>query len=50
MVHVGVETWSGSTTDGVRHFLNKLEMIDFDPGDTRLRWVYGEYFAPEVTT
>jgi hypothetical protein len=49
-VHVGVETWSDTTTDGVRHLLNKLEMIDFDPGDTRLRWVYGEYFAPEVTT
>jgi hypothetical protein len=50
VVHVGVETWSGTTTDGVRHFLNKLEMMDFRPGDTRLRWVYGEYFAPEVTT
>jgi hypothetical protein len=25
-------------------------MMDFDAGDTRLRWVYGEYFAPEVTT
>ena len=25
-------------------------MLDFDPGDTRLRWVYGEYVAPEVTT
>lgn len=50
VVHVGVETWSGTTTDGVRHLLNKLEMMDFDPGDTRLRWVYGEYFAPEVTT
>ena len=50
VVHVGVETWSGTTTDRVRHFLNKLEMMDFNPGDTRLRWVYGEYFAPEVTT
>jgi hypothetical protein len=50
VVHVGVESWAGSTADGVRHFRNKLEMLDFDPGDTRLRWVYGEYFAPEVTT
>ena len=25
-------------------------MLDFDPGDSRLRWVYGEYLAPEVTT
>ncbi|WP_341713422.1 hypothetical protein [Erythrobacter sp.] len=50
VVHVGVETWAGGLADGVRHLLNKLEMGDFDPGDTRLRWVYGEYFAPEVTT
>lgn len=50
VVHVGIESWSGGTTDGVRHILNKLEMMDFKPGDTRLRWVYGEYVAPEVTT
>src|SRR3546814_16151103 len=25
-------------------------MMDFDPGMSRLRWVYGEYFAPEVST
>lgn len=50
VVHVGVESWAGGNSDGVRHFRNKLEMLDFDPGDTRLRWVYGEYFAPEVTT
>lgn len=50
VVHVGVESWSGSTADAVRQFRNKLEMLDFDPGEARLRWVYGEYFAPEVTT
>lgn len=50
VVHVGVESWAGNTADGVRHILNKLEMLDFDPGSSRLRWVYGEYFAPEVTT
>lgn len=50
VVHVGVETWAGSLADGVRHLLNKLEMMDFDPGTSRLRWVYGEYFAPEVST
>lgn len=50
VVHVGVESWSGPEADAVRHILNKLEMMDFDPGDSRLRWVYGEYVAPEVTT
>lgn len=34
----------------MRHLLNRMEIIDFDPGDSRLRWAYGEYFAPEVTT
>ncbi|ETI63515.1 hypothetical protein C100_12320 [Sphingobium sp. C100] len=50
VVHVGVESWSGGDVDGARHIFNKLEMLDFDPVDTRLRWVYGEYIAPEVTT
>jgi hypothetical protein len=50
VVHVGVETWSGGNVDGLRHFRNKLEMVLFEPGATRLRWVYGEYFAPEVST
>ena len=50
VVHVGVESWSGNTVDYFRHILNKLEMLDFDPKDSRLRWVYGEYIAPEVTT
>lgn len=50
VVHVGVETWSGGDVDGVRHFRNMLEMKLFDPGATRLRWVYGEYFSPEVST
>ena len=50
VVHVGVESWSGGQADSLRHILNKLEMMDFDAGDTRLRWVYGEYIAPEVTT
>ena len=50
IVHVGVESWSGRMVDATRHLLNKLEMLDFSPGDSRLRWVYGEYFAPEVTT
>ena len=43
VVHVGVETWSGGDVDGLRHFRNKLGMMLFEPGATRLRWVYGEY-------
>ena len=50
VVHVGVESWSGGDVDGIRHLRNKLEMMLFEPGATRLRWVYGEYFALEVTT
>lgn len=42
----GVDTFA----TGLRCSRNKLEMLDIDAGDTRLRWVYGEYFAPEVTT
>src|SRR3546814_1217041 len=49
-VPVGVETWAGSLADGVRHLLNKLEMMDFDQGMSRLRLVYGAYFALEVST
>jgi hypothetical protein len=50
VIPVGVESWAGGTVDGVRHLFNRVEMMNFDPGDTRLRWVYGEYWAPEVTT
>jgi hypothetical protein len=50
VVHVGVESWSGGDVDAARHIFNRLEMLDFDPGESRLRWVYGEYVAPEVTT
>ncbi len=50
VVHVGYEARGGNTVDDFRHMLNALEMRDFDPGDSRLRWVYGNYMAPEHTT
>ncbi len=50
VVHVGVESWGGGAVDAARHVFNLLEATDFDPGDSRLRWVYGTYFAPELTT
>ncbi len=50
VVHVGVETWGGNSVDSARHFRNLAETRAFDPGDSRLRWVYGSYFVPELTT
>jgi hypothetical protein len=37
-------------TDHFRHIQNTLEARGFGIGHKRLRWVYGNYFAPEVTT
>ena len=50
VVHVGVESWAGSAADRLRHLLNHAEMRSFDAAGSRLRWVYGNYFAPELTT
>lgn len=50
VIHIGVESWSGINVDSFRHFLNAVELSDFDPETSRLRWVYGNYFVPEVTT
>lgn len=50
VVHVGTETWGNARIDKLRHLQNLLELHDFDPGASRLRWVYGNYTAPELTT
>jgi len=50
VIHVGVESWGGGDVDDKRHLLNLRQLDDFNPGDTPLLWVYGEYIAPEVTT
>ena len=50
VVHVGTETWGNARIDQLRHIQNILELGDFDPGSSRLRWVYGNYTAPELTT
>lgn len=47
VVHVGYEAREGNSVDALRHQLNSLEMRSFDPGQTRLRWVYGNYLMPE---
>lgn len=50
VVHVGVETMGAHTTDAFRHIQNLMEAHDFRPSNPRLRWVYGNYFSPELTT
>jgi hypothetical protein len=49
-IHVGIESWSGQTVASTRHILNWLESRHFEPTGSRLRRVYGNYFAPEATT
>lgn len=50
VVHVGIETYAGAKVDAFRHIRNSLQSRYFDPGNSRLRWVYGNYFVPEATT
>ncbi|MGB3470854.1 MAG: hypothetical protein WBA51_08540 [Erythrobacter sp.] len=47
VVHVGYETTGGNSVDGRRHRLNLEQMASFDPGTSRLQWVYGNYMSPE---
>lgn len=49
-IHVGYEGVGGNNEDGRRHELNRREMATFEPGATRLRMVYGNYFMPELVT
>ncbi len=50
VVHIGVESYAGNDVDFARHIANTLEVSDFEPRNSRLRWVYGNYFVPEATT
>jgi hypothetical protein len=50
VVHVGYETGGASPADTLRHMLNVLEISNFNPGESRLRWVYANYMSPEHTT
>lgn len=49
-VHVGYENVGGNGVERLRHQLNQQTMLDFDPGETGLRMVYGNYFMPELVT
>ncbi len=50
VVHVGYEAVGGNSEDGLRHHLNREQMRTFDARDSKLHWVYGNYFMPERTT
>jgi hypothetical protein len=50
VIHVGYEAVGGNSADGRRHELNRREMENFDPGQTGLRTVYGNYFMNELVT
>lgn len=50
VIHVGYEAMGGNSVDGLRHNLNRREMRTFEPGQSRLRMVYGNYFMPEHVT
>lgn len=49
-IHVGYEAVGGNSADALRHRLNRAQMTDFDPGNSRLNIVYGNYFMPEHVT
>jgi len=50
VVHIGVESRSGEYVDALRHIRNFGEADTFKPTNSRLRWVYCNYFVPEATT
>lgn len=50
VVHVGYEAVGGNSVDGLRHRLNRAQMRTFDARESRLQWVYGNYFMPEHVT
>lgn len=50
VIHVGVESQGDDHVDALRHIRNFVQAHTFSPTNSRLRWVYGNYFVPEVTT
>jgi hypothetical protein len=50
VIHIGIESYAGADVDLTRHILNTFESRSFAPRESRLRWVYGNYFVPEQTT
>lgn len=50
VIHVGVGMATSQLVEATRHLQNRWELRDFRPATSRLRWVYSNIFAPEVTT
>jgi hypothetical protein len=50
VIHVGVQTMDSLGIDAARHFQNTFEARFFQPKNPKLRWVYGNYLVPELTT
>ena len=50
IIHVGIEASNGRFAEALRHRKNRIELANFDTRASGLRWVYGNYFEPEVTT
>lgn len=49
-VHIGIESYSGSFVDFMRHMQNRSEARLFQLRNSRLRWVFANHFVPEATT
>lgn len=49
VVHIGYEMIGGDGVDARRDLANRLEMLTFNPGASRLRWIYGNYIVPKHT-
>ncbi|WP_343350967.1 hypothetical protein [Pseudomonas sediminis] len=50
VIHVGYEAIGNNAVDEQRHQRNRMEMYEFRPEGSRLRWVYANYLMPEHTT
>lgn len=50
VVHVCYEAIGNNSADELRQRRNEMELRTFKPDDSRLRWVYTYYLAPEHTT
>ena len=50
VVHIGMESVGHDNVDYLSHFRNFVAAHNFSNTSSRLRWVYGNYFLPEVTT
>jgi hypothetical protein len=50
VIHVGYEAIGGNSVDGLRHRLNGEQMRSFDARESKLRWIYGNFFMPEHVT